>query len=307
MNLSHYLLIAIVLSIAVIIVLIYRLRSVKTQISVINDTLEDMKKGNLNRRVLADNQDMTQKICHLINEIAIDSQAQLIRQKQSERAYKRLMTSLSHDVKTPLASLLGYLEAIENKIVDGEEKDEYIRIAFNKASSLKDFVQSLFEWVQLDTGEQVFHFENCDINELSRNIIADWIPILENNNFSYEINIPEKECPMSIDVSAYTRIIDNLLQNIINHSAGSQIDFALRESETQIIATISDNGKGISESDLPHIFERLYTGDYSRRARGNGLGLAIAKELVTAHKGTIIADSKPGKITSFHIAIPKFR
>ena len=300
-----YLLIAFLISFFIIIVLLYKLQNVNKQLTAINETLEDIKKGNLNRRVLTDKQDMTQKICYSINEIAINSQAQLIKHRQSEQAYKRLMTSLSHDVKTPLASLLGYLEAVENKIVAGEEKDEYIRIAMNKARSLKAFVNSLFEWVRLDAGEQIFHFEVCDINELSRNILADWIPILESNHFSYDIHIPENECDVSLDISAFTRILDNLLQNIINHSDGSQVDFHLAENEKQVIITVADNGKGISEHDLPHIFERMYTGDTSRSARGNGLGLSIAKELISVHKGTITAENLPGVKTSFIITLPK--
>ena len=80
--------------------------------------------------MLTKKNDMTRKICYGINEIAMNSQTQLIKQKQSEQAYKRLMTSISHDVKTPLASLVGYLEAIESKIVAGEEKDEYVHVAF---------------------------------------------------------------------------------------------------------------------------------------------------------------------------------
>ena len=300
-----YLLIAFLISFFIIIVLLYKLQNVKKQLTAINETLEDIKKGNLNRRILADKQDMTQKICYSINEIAIDSQARLIKHKQSEQAYKRLMTSLSHDVKTPLASLLGYLEAVENKIVVGEEKDEYIRIAINKARSLKAFVNSLFEWVRLDAGEQIFHFEVCDINELSRNILADWIPILDSNHFSYDIHIPENECDVSLDISAFTRVLDNLLQNIINHSDGSQVAFHLAENEKQVIITLADNGKGISENDMPLIFERMYTSDTSRSARGNGLGLSIAKELISVHKGTITAESLPRVKTSFIITLPK--
>ena len=300
-----YLLIAFLISFFIIIVLLYKLQNVKKQLTAINETLEDIKKGNLNRRILADKQDMTQKICYSINEIAIDSQARLIKHKQSEQAYKRLMTSLSHDVKTPLASLLGYLEAVENKIVVGEEKDEYIRIAINKARSLKAFVNSLFEWVRLDAGEQIFHFEVCDINELSRNILADWIPILDSNHFSYDIHIPENECDVSLDISAFTRVLDNLLQNIINHCDGSQVAFHLAENEKQVIITLADNGKGISENDMPLIFERMYTSDTSRSARGNGLGLSIAKELISVHKGTITAESLPRVKTSFIITLPK--
>jgi K+-sensing histidine kinase KdpD len=140
-----------------------------------------IKKGNLNRRILTRKNDMTKTICYNINEIAINDQAQFVRLKQSEQAYKRLMTSLSHDIKTPLTSLVGYLETIQKKMVTGEEKDEYIGVALDKAHHLKDFVESLFEWVKLDAKEQIFQFEVCDLNEVSRDILADWIPALEDS------------------------------------------------------------------------------------------------------------------------------
>lgn len=242
---------------------------------------------------------------HDINKIAVNSQAQLIRQRQSEQAYKRLMTSLSHDVKTPLASLVGYLEAVENKIVIGEEKDEYIHVAHEKAHYMKSFVENLFEWVKLDSGEQIFHFEKFDLNELSRNIIADWIPVLESNHFEYEFVIPETEYFIHIDVNAYTRVLNNLFQNIIIHSAGDKMALHICEDIQQAKIIISDNGKGIAPDKLPHIFERMYQCDQSRSAKGNGLGLAIAKELISVHKGTITAENSSDKGTVFTILLPK--
>ncbi|WP_169834341.1 sensor histidine kinase [Paenibacillus donghaensis] len=302
---SVYLLFALVLALLIIAYLISVLRRVQTQLALMKDALEDIKNGNLNRRVLAMESDMTRKICYGINEIAINSQSRLIQQKQSEQAYKRLMASLSHDVKTPLASLVGYLEAIESKLVVGEEKDEYIHVASDKAQNLKHFVENLFEWVKLDSGEQIFRFEIFDLNELSRNIIADWIPILENSHFEYEFDIPETEYSMRIDATAYTRILNNLLQNIITHSGGDNMALRIFENEHQAKIVITDNGKGISSDNLPHIFERMYQCDHSRFAKGNGLGLAIAKELVSVHKGTITVDSTPGTETIFTILLPK--
>lgn len=215
------------------------------------------------------------------------------------------MTSLSHDVKTPLASLVGYLEAVESKIVVGDEKDEYIHVASDKAHYLKNFVENLFEWVKLDSKEQVFHFDIFDLNELSRNIIADWIPVLESSHFEYEFDIPEIEYFLRIDANAYTRIINNLLQNIITHSRGDKMTLRIFENKEQAQIVITDNGKGISSDNLPHIFERLYQCDHSRAAKGNGLGLAIAKELINAHKGTITVNSTPGMGTEFTILLPK--
>lgn len=305
MGLNVLLLIMFCTALLVIICLVTKLRRVRGQLSIIEEALEDIKSGNLNRRMLTKRNDMTRKICYDINEIAMNSQTQLIRQKQSEQAYKRLMTSISHDVKTPLASLVGYLEAIECKIVAGEEKDEYVHVAFEKAHYLKHFVENLFEWVKLDSGEQVFHFEVLDLNELSRNIIVDWISVLENSNFEYEFDIPETEYLMRIDVNAYSRILNNLLQNVLIHSKGSKMTFHISENDLQVQITIADNGKGISPDHLPHIFERMYQCDQSRSAKGNGLGLSIVKELVVAHKGTIAVDSTPNMGTIFTILFPK--
>ena len=103
-----------------------------------------------------------------------------------QSAFLLYVCTCSHDVKTPLASLVGYLEAVESKMVTGAEQEEYIRVAAEKAHHLKEFVTALFEWVKLDAGEQIFHFELCDLNELSRNIMADWVPLLE----SHDLIIP---------------------------------------------------------------------------------------------------------------------
>ena len=305
MSINPFLLIMFCIALLVILFLFTKLRRVRGQLSIIEEALEDIKSGNLNRRMLTKKNDMTRKICYGINEIAMNSQTQLIKQKQSEQAYKRLMTSISHDVKTPLASLVGYLEAIECKIVAGEEKDEYVHVAFEKACYLKHFVENLFEWVKLGSGEQIFHFEALDLNEVSRNIIADWISVLENSNFEYEFDIPETEYLMRIDVNAYSRILNNLLQNVLIHSKGNKVIFRISENDRQARITLADNGKGISPDHLPHIFERMYQCDQSRSAKGNGLGLSIVKELVAAHKGTIAADSTPDKGTIFTILLPK--
>lgn len=298
----------IILSGMLLIVVFYlgsKLYRTKQQISVIQEAVTDIKDGNLNRKILTRENDMTRQICYDLNAITTDMQVTLISQRQSEQAYKRLMTSLSHDVKTPLTSLVGYLEAIEKNIVTGKEKDEYIEVAIGKAYSLKEFTERLFEWVKLDAREQIFHFEVCDVNELSRSIAADWIIIIENNNFDYEVNIPETECLARIDINSYTRILNNLFQNVIAHSKGTKLVFDLYEDEKQVTVKVSDNGIGIPSDELSHIFERMYRGDKSRMTAGAGLGLSITKELVSVHKGTIDVESTLKGSTTFTIILPK--
>ena len=135
--------------------------------------------------------------------------------------------------------------------------------------------------------------------------MADWVPLLENHDLSYEIEIPETEYMTRVDSTAYTRILNNLLQNILTHSDASKVFLTVTETEQQAKIVVADNGNGIAASDLPHIFERMYQCDHSRSAKGNGLGLSIAKELVSIHKGTITAASVPGNGTTFIIILPK--
>lgn len=305
MNWIYILLMALAVCLVAIIYMVTKLYKVSEQLSIIEDSLADIKKGNWNRRILVNENDMTKTICYSINDIAMNSQTQLIQLKQSEQAYKRLMTSLSHDVKTPLTSLVGYLEAIQEKFVTGKEKEEYLEIALNKAHHLKGFVEALFDWVKLDAKEQVFKLEQQDINELTRDILANWIPTFEEEHFDYHIDISDKECFIRLDSNAYIRIVNNLIQNAITHSEGTKIDLQISENEQNVMVQISDNGKGISPNDLPHIFDRLYQSDESRSTNGNGLGLAIARELVHLHKGTIHAEKSLSGGTTFTIKLPK--
>lgn len=237
MDMNGYLLLGFGLALLLILYLLLKLRRIREQLSLIKEALEDLKKGNLNRRVLAWENDMTKQICYDINEIAVSSQSRLIQQKQAEQAYKRLMTSLSHDVKTPLASLVGYLEAVENGLVTGQEKEEYIHVACSNAYRLKDFVTALFEWVKLDAGEQIFHFERMDINELTRNIIAEWIPVMESAGLNYDIEIPETEYEISADQNAFTRILNNLLQNVMIHSEADHVMLRTMCEKTILISS----------------------------------------------------------------------
>ena len=205
MYVNLFLLIAFCIALLFILFLATELRRVRGQLSIIEESLEDIKNGNANRRVLAGKSDMTKRICYTVNEIAIKNQSQLASQKQSEQAYKQLMTS----------------------------------------------------------------------------------------NF------------LRIDPHSYTRILNNLLQNTLMHSGGNKLTLKLLENEQQVKIIISDNGKGISPSDIPHIFERMYQCDRSRSALGNGLGLSITQELVNAHNGKIKADSQPGTGAVFTILFPK--
>lgn len=304
MDMIKFLLVLIVLLALVVIILLYQLINIRKKLINISQILDEIIEGNSNRKILAKDNEITADICYKINGIIAANSSKIVELEKSDRAYKQLMTSFSHDVRTPLTSLIGYLDAIHNNIVDETEKDQYIEIARNKAYNLKDFVDMLFEWVKLDSKERIFHFENTDINELTRGIIADWIPIFDKSAVKFNVDIPEAEYNVALDVAAYTRIIDNIIQNSVLHSRSNQIGISIIQKNDTIEINIYDSGKGIPEKELPYVFDRLYKCDESRSHKGNGLGLSIVKELITAHHGSIFISSIPHKKTTFTIVLP---
>lgn len=274
------------------------------QLQEIQEILSDIEAGNFNRRLCSKEHDLTKGICYQINNIVQKDQNKIIQYEKQKKSYKSLMTSLSHDVKTPLTSLVGYLEAIETGIAEENEKDKYTKIAYEKAQRLKDFVESLFAWVKLDSGEEQFNFRDVDIAEETRIIITDWIVVWEKEGISYILDIPEHINFVNLDCSAYKRILNNLFFNIVKHSQATEITLTLEREDQFVKICISDNGKGIGEKDIHHIFERMYQCDRARTAGGSGLGLAITKELVVAHDGKIFAESTVGKGCKFILLFP---
>lgn len=269
---------------------------VKRKLKEVLSILDEIAEGNYDRRILAEKKSMTAEIIFKINEIVIGMKEEIGKQRQSEMSYKRLITSLSHDIRTPLASVTGYLEALSGNLVNEVNRNSYIETALRKSFDLRNYVETLFEWVKLESGERIYHFQKGDVYEVLRSIMINWIPQLEDNGFHYEINIPDDEkLILNMDLAAFERIFSNLIQNILTHSGGNRIFLGTVYYEKILEIHISDNGKGITRENIPHVFDRLYKCDSSRGAVGNGLGLSIVKELVKAHRGTITVTDNQGQ------------
>ena len=277
---------------------------VKKQISEISDTLEDIKNGNGNRRILAETHELAAPLAYVLNDIILSYENRLSAYRQTEETNRQLMTSLSHDVRTPLTTLIGYLDAAHKGIVDGKERDEYIETARRKAHDLKEYIDMLFDWFRLGSNEFSMNIAEIDLTELTRNILIDWIPIFEDTQVDFTIDIPEQPFRVQIDPDGYMRILNNLIQNVISHSHADKIEIALSEQNRNIKILLSDNGIGIGKEDLTHIFDRLYKCDKGRSEKGSGLGLSIVHELVEKLNGTITANSTPGKGTIFTLFFP---
>ena len=304
------------------IVLCSKVISINKKISQSNEVLDDIKKGNGNRKILSKDNDNFSEIIYKINEIVYLYEEKLIEFRKMENANNQLLTSLSHDIRTPITSIIGYTDAIKkellkdglnykydlqsviennNTLENNNVIENYIDIVREKSYSLKEYLDNVFDWFKLNSNEFYLDLKDTEITELSRNIIKSWIVIFEEKDIDFDIEIEEKEIICNLDQNAYARVINNIIQNAVEHSKTKKIQISIKEEFRKIFITIKDFGVGIEPDDLEHIFDRLYKCDKARNKVGSGLGLYITKELVEKMNGYINVKSEVGEGTEFEI------
>ncbi len=259
------------------------------------------------RKVFVQGSGTIAEINFQINQILANNREQLAKAAKSQLASRQILTNLSHDVRTPLASLLGYLEALVKNGVQKEEQEEYLQVAYRKALEMRELVDILFVWFQLNAKEQVYHLAPYDINELTRQLIIGYLPVAQQEGIAVTTEIPEEEYWVLLDAVAYERIIDNLFKNAVKHGKCTRILITVQKKEESIAVTVANNGKVISAEHLPYLFERLYRCDPSRLQGGSGLGITIAKELAEAMDGAISVESTDKEGTLFTVQWKQFR
>lgn len=304
------------ISVFINIVLCSKVISINKKISQSNEVLDDIKKGNGNRKILSKDNDNFSEIIYKINEIVYLYEEKLTEFRKKENANNQLLTSLSHDIRTPLTSIIGYTDAIkkellkdglndkydlQNVIENNNVIENYIDIVREKSYSLKEYLDNVFDWFKLNSNEFYLDLKDTEITELSRNIIKSWIVIFEEKDIDFDIEIEEKEIICNLDQNAYARVINNIIQNAVEHSKTKKIQISIKESNKKIFITIKDFGVGIEPDDLEHIFDRLYKCDKARNKVGSGLGLYITKELIEKMNGCIDVKSEVGEGTEFEI------
>lgn len=237
-----------------------------------------------------------------LNDLLAQNRRQLVRLQREEAANRRLLTNLSHDVRTPLASLTGYLEALSAQ--GAAPREEYIQTAYRKALDLQALIDMLFQWCKLTSQEQLYEPGLYDINEMTRELLIGHLPQWESGGISLVAHIPDEEWTVRMDRAAYTRIVDNILNNAVVHGKCTVIELTIQRNEEHILISIANDGAAISPEKLPYLFDRLYKCDASRTGSGTGLGLAIARELTQAMGGEISVWSAPGQQTVFRLMFP---
>lgn len=245
-------------------------------------------------------------LCGQINRLLLERQKIKSAFRKQEISSKKMLSNISHDIKTPLTVILGYLEMIRLS----HEGDQALQKVEVKARQVLELINEFFTLAKLEAGDMKIEVRKININELCRESILSFYDILSGKNFMVDIFIPEDNLFVQGDRDAINRILSNVISNALRYGKdGKYIGFTLRESENHVYIDVIDKGKGIEKEFALSVFERLYTMEDSRNCKiqGNGLGLTIAKNLANQLEGDIFLESEPNVKTIFTVKLKKYK
>lgn len=239
--------------------------------------------------------DELSKLCKSINDMSIELGKKIKNEKKIENNKNELITNISHDLKTPLTSIVGYLELLNNKDINEEDKEKYIKIAYNKSLRLKELVNELFEYTKLTDNNIKIDKVKYNISSLINQIVGESILSFQENNIEVILENPYKDLYYDIDPKLFVRVIENLVKNAEKYSDPNSIFKVIIEKKIEDIEILFINHcEGLNEKELEKIFEKFYRLDKARSSdnEGSGLGLSIAKRIIELHDGDLTVENK---------------
>lgn len=228
-------------------------------------------------------------------------------EREAANTKNDLITGVSHDLRTPLTSVLGFLEYIEKDRYKTEvELRYYVNIAYEKSLTLKKLIDDLFEYTRVTNSGLPLNIEPVDLGKLLEQLVEEFTPVLEQADMSYRIQKDEGALIINGDPNELVRLYENLFTNAVRYGKeGKLLDISVYRKDNKVIALCTNYGPPIPATDIPHLFKRFYRVDKSRSREtgGSALGLAIAKSITELHGGTISARSSR-KQTEFTTSFP---
>lgn len=276
----------------------------------LKDGVEQIAKGNYDIRIENDIHNEIGILIHDFNKMAETlSQAEKVKQEYEENR-KALIANISHDLKTPITSINGYIEALVDGVVtDSDKVNSYLKVIHNNTTYMNNLIDDLFLFSKLDMQKLDFNFEKVKIKPFMADLMEEFNFVLKEKDikFIFEDKILE-ELEVSIDGKRIYQVIRNVIGNAIRYGNHKEpiIKVELYNDDIYVNIAVKDNGPGIPEDKLPYIFNRFYRIDAERTKNfmSTGLGLSIAKEMIEAHCGKIYATSNIGSGSTFIIQIP---
>ena len=232
---------------------------------------------------------------------------------QQEEQNRELISNISHDLKTPITAIKGYVEGIMDGVADTPEKmDKYIKTVYNKANDMDRLINELTIYSGIDNSRIPYNFHRINVADYFGDCVEEVGLDLESKNIELNyVNVVEPDTIVIADPEQMKRVVNNIIGNSIKYIDKEKgvIDIRILDEVDSIRVEIEDNGKGIAAKDLPKIFERFYRTDASRNSSkgGSGIGLSIVKKIIEDHGGYIWATSKEGEGTCLHFVIRKYR
>lgn len=286
-------------------------RSILRPLSLLKHGTRQIKEGNLNFEVKTKSKDEIGQVCLAFDEMRQRLKDSLETQLQYEENRKELLSSISHDLKTPVTAIKGYVEGIMDGVADTPEKvEKYISTINAKATALDRLIDDLFLFSKLDLKKLPFNFEKVDIKKYFEDCIEELKFDMDKKNILLEFNADfNKTIKVVADREKLKRVIVNIIENAAKNmnKENSRISIKLCETAEMVEIAVEDNGQGINCDELPFIFDRFYRADQSRNTAtgGSGLGLAIARQIIGEHGGVIWAESCLGIGTTIYFTLKK--
>lgn len=267
------------------------------------------QKRSPNERYFIDENSHNKALVMEINRLIETLQETQIQASNTEVARKKLLSNISHDIRTPLTSIIGYIDALKDGIIESEgERQEYLEILADKSERLKNLIDDIFQLAKLDANDLPMRIEKLDLNEVVRECLIDFIPLFHSKKMELINEIAEEEVMIYGDYISLKRILENILKNSIAHGqSGKFIRVKTFDNGRFYRCTIADRGPGIDAESQKYIFDRLFKGSDTRdkRYESSGLGLSIAKQLTVRMKGQIGVYTSGENETCFYIDLPK--
>ncbi|MBJ8050920.1 HAMP domain-containing histidine kinase [Bacillus cereus] len=258
--------------------------------------------------IMTDDKEL-QKLLVVINHLLDAKQKTNADHAKVEISMRKMLSNISHDLKTPLTVILGYAEMLNlDKTINEEERQLLLQKVHVKTLEVMELIHKFFDLAKLESGDKAIEIAKVNMNEICREKILSFYDLVTSRGFEVHIDIPERNIYAFGNAEVLGRVLNNLISNAIAYGYdGKTLGITLRDDETYVYVDVWDKGKGIDESHIDKVFERMYTLEDSRNRlyQGSGLGLTITKRLVEAMDGEIHLSSKPYEKTIFTIVLKK--
>lgn len=288
------LIITILISMIIIFVTLYVL--LHKEIKSITCQLNKINSIKTNSKVLLSLRDKN------LEKLALEINKTLEEKRKTETEYKKIdlelrqaIANMSHDLRTPLTSIMGYIQLIEDESLPINEKKEYMDIVKKRAKSLQALITSFYDLSRLEAKEYKFEFKSLSLPNILCDIIASFYNDFINKGIEPAIDIDQKAAMVIADENAVRRVFSNLIQNMIKYGEKS-VFISLKQQDNFIIIVFKNDAPNLSVEDASHLFERFFTVDRTRNGNNTGLGLAISKQLLQQMGHEISAELLDGKL-----------